>query len=524
MASGSASPTPDTDAAGAADSDAAGAADSTAAGAGGKGSTGTPDQPEPTDELVVTHHRLPTPDGELGYTVTTGRIVLREEVLTDGAFDGHKAVVEMFVVAYTLDDADPLARPVTFAFNGGPGSSSVWLHLGLLGPRRVVSGDVDSPAPPPYGLADNDETLFMHSDLVFIDPVSTGFTRTVKGGKPATYHGFKADRDAVAELIRLWTTRNNRWLSPKFLAGESYGTLRAAALAGRLAERHGMALNGIMLISAVIDMGTVFFTPGNDDPYALFLPTYAALAHYHGKHPNRTLAEVVEEARELAERDYLWALARGARLSARRRRNIAERIASVIGLPVDYVLRADLRIEHQHFFAELRRSENLAIGRLDGRFVGTPADGNAATLTADPSYLAIQAPYTAAINHYLRAELGYSSDLPYEVLTANVWPWSYADFENRSVSVVDDLSAAMRGNPFLKVHVAFGYYDGATPFAAAEQTIAHLRIPSALHDNISGRYYEAGHMMYVHEPSRLTQSADLAEFVRWATGGPAPAS
>ena len=283
-----------------------------------------------------------------------------------------------------------------------------------------------------------------------------------------------------------------------------------------------MALNGVMLISSVIDMGTVFFSPGNDTPYVLFLPTYAALAHYHGKHPDRTLDEVVTEARELAERDYPWALARGARLTADERLDIATRVASVTGLDVDYVLRADLRVEHQHFYAELRRGEGLSIGRLDGRFTGMPDDGNEATLSSDPSYAAIQAPYTAAANHYLRAELEYSSDLPYEILTAKVWPWSYSDFENRSVSVVEDLSAAMRQNPYLKVHVAYGHFDGATPFAAAEQTMAQLRIPEELRSNISGRYYEAGHMMYVHEPSRLAQSADLAEFIAWATGGPHP--
>jgi carboxypeptidase C (cathepsin A) len=411
---------------------------------------------------------------------------------------------------------------VTFAFNGGPGSSSVWLHLGLLGPRRVVSGDAGDPVPPPYRLVDNPETLLAHTDLVFLDPMSTGYTRTVTGGKPGDYHGFKADRDAVAEMIRLWTTRNGRWLSPKFLAGESYGTLRAAALAGHLSERHGMALNGIMLISSVLDMGSIVFSPDNDAPYVHYLPTYAALAHYHGKHPGRELEEVVAEGTELAERDYPWALSRGARLSADERADLVHRIAAVTGLSEQYVDRADLRVEHQRFFAELLRSEGLATGRLDGRFTERPANLNAEKLAVDPSYSAIQGPYTAAANHYLRTELEYHSDLPYEILTDRVHPWSYADFEGRSVSVVDDLAAAMRANPFLKVHVAFGYHDGATPFAAAEHVLAHLRIPESARGNISRRYYPAGHMMYVHEPSRVAQSADLAAFVAWATGGPNP--
>ena len=483
---------------------------------------GAPAEP-PTDDLVVTRHRIVTTAGEIAYTATTGRIVLREEVLTDGAFEGHRPKAEMFVVAYTLDDADPATRPVTFAFNGGPGSSSVWMHLGLLGPRRVLCGDVGELAAPPYRLVDNAETLLRATDLVFIDPMSTGFTRAVQGGKPADYHGFTADRDSVAELIRLWTTRNGRWLSPKFLAGESYGTLRAAALAAHLGDRHGLTLNGLILISSVLDMGTVFFTAGNDAPYLRYLPTYAALAHYHGLLDDEIdLDTAISRAEQLADRDYAWALSRGARLSPAERREMAQRLAAVIGLSAEYLERADLRVEHQHFFAELLRNRGLTIGRLDGRFTGPAGDLNAATITAEPSYAAIQGPYTATANHYLRAELEYSSDLAYEILTDRVQPWSYSEFENRSVTVVDELAEAMRGNAFLRVHVAFGWYDGATPFAASEDQLAHLKIPRERQQNISRRYYPAGHMMYVHEPSRLQQSADLLAFINWATGGRSP--
>lgn len=479
--------------------------------------TEKPDKPQPADELVTTSHRIETAGGPLDYTATTGRIVIREEQLTDGAFGGHQPTIEMFVTSYTVPDADPATRPVTFCFNGGPGSSSVWLHLGLFGPRRVLSGDVDDRARPPFRLADNAETLLQQTDLVFIDPMSTGYTRPVDGGKPDSYHGFKGDRDAVAELIRLWTTRNNRWLSPKFLAGESYGTLRAAALAAYLNDRTGLALNGIMLISAVLDMGTVVFTPGNDEPYVHYLPTYAALAHYHGLHSDRPLEEVVADATTFADRDYRWALSRGSRLSAAERTEIAERVAALTGLSPDYVRRADLRIEHQHFFAELLRDRGLAVGRLDGRFTAAPRDRNAATIEVDASYSHIQAPYTAAVNHYLRAELEYANDLHYEIITDKVHPWSYAEFENRSVNVVDDLASAMRTNPSLKVYVAFGYHDGATPFAAAEHTLAALNIPEELQGNISRSYFPAGHMMYVHEPSRIRQSAELAEFLAAAS-------
>lgn len=477
---------------------------------------------EPEDQLVTTAHSIQTESGELSYTVTTGRVVLREEVITDGKFDGHQAKAEMFITAYTLDSAIISDRPVTFAFNGGPGSSSVWLHLGLLGPRRVVSGDVDTMVAPPFGLTDNAETLLSHTDLVFIDPVSTGYSRTISGGEPKKFHGFGPDRDSVGELIRLWTSRNGRWLSPKFLAGESYGTTRAAALASHLSDRYGMAMNGVILISSVLDMGSVFFTDGNDLPYVTFLPTYAALAHYHGMIPDRSQQEVLAAAEALAERDYPWALSRGARLPEAERADMVGRLSAVTGLSADYIDRADLRIEHQHFFAELLRHRGLATGRLDGRFTAVPKNRNASTLESDPSYDAIRGPYSAAANHYLRVELGYEVDLPYEILTDKVWPWSYSDFENRAVSVAQELATAIRTNPFLKVHVAFGYQDGATPYYAAEHVLAQLNIPESLRENISRKYYQAGHMMYVHEESRLQQSADLAQFITWATGGPRP--
>src|SRR5690349_6728203 len=215
-------------------------------------STGTKPA-KPVDDLVTTQHTLTVDGQELRYTATTGRIVLREEVVTDGKFDGLKPKAEVFLTAYTLDDADAQERPVTFAFNGGPGSSSIWLHLGLLGPRRVVSGDVGELAPPPYALVDNEETLLKYSDVVFIDPVSTGVSRAVEGEKPGDYHGFTRDLESVGEVIRLWTSRNGRWMSPKFLAGESYGTTRAAGLASHLQERYGMYLNGVMLISVVLE-------------------------------------------------------------------------------------------------------------------------------------------------------------------------------------------------------------------------------------------------------------------------------
>jgi len=468
----------------------------------------------PSDDLTETHHTLATPAGEIRYTVSAGRIALREQVHEDGNFKGLEAKAEMFIAAYTLDGADPATRPVTFAFNGGPGSSSVWLHLGLLGPRRVLMGDAGSLAPPPYGIGDNADSLLVHSDLVFIDPVSTGYSRVVAGGKPSEYHGFQRDLESVGELIRLWTSRNGRWLSPKYLAGESYGTVRASALAAYLQRQFSLFCNGIMLISSVIDMGTIRFWEGNDLPAVLYLPTYAALAHYHGLHGNRQLRDVIDEAVALAEGPYLRGLARGSRLPAADRADLVRRVAAVTGLAEDYVRRVNMRIEHRRFFRELLRDRGQVIGRLDGRFIGYEPDGGGEMPSHDPSNVAISGPYSAALNHYVRAELGYESDLPYEVLTNRVQPWSYAEFEGRHVTVSSMLGEAMRHNPHLRVYVGCGYYDGATPFFAAEHAFAHLDIPDELRSNISFDYYEAGHMMYVHEPSRLRQSATLAAFVR----------
>ncbi|GAA1608175.1 peptidase S10 [Nonomuraea maheshkhaliensis] len=462
------------------------------------------------DNLVTTSHTLPSGQS---YTATTGTMVLREEVVTDGKFEGLRPKAEVFVTAYTLDGAEPLSRPVTFAFNGGPGSSSVWLHLGVLGPRRVVMGDAGALLPPPYGLADNEESLLQVSDLVFIDPVSTGYSRVAEGEKTEPYHGFAGDLESVGEVIRLWTTRNGRWMSPKFLAGESYGTVRAAGLADHLQSRYGMYFNGVILISSVLDYITGEFNDGNDLAYALYLPTYAAIAHHHGLHGDRPLAEVLREAEEYASGEYLWALTRGNRLTAEERSAAVARVAALAGLSEDYVDRVNLRIEHIRFFTEVLRPRRQVVGRLDGRFTGWDPDSGREHFTADPSMDAIMGPYSAALNHYLRTELGYANDLPYEILTSRVQPWSYKEFENAHVQVASNLGAAMRANPHLRVHVACGYHDGATPYFAAEHTFAHLPVPAELAARIEFRYYEAGHMMYVHEPSRLAQSAHLAAFV-----------
>lgn len=472
---------------------------------------------EPSDDVVATKHELKAGRTTLAYTATTGRVVLRDEVYEDGKFAGFKAKAEMSVTSYVVDGPDGSAdpkRPVTFAFNGGPGSSSVWLHMGLFGPRRVLMGDAGDLAAPPYDLADNAESLLAVSDLVFIDPVSTGYSRVLEGEKPEPFHGYQGDIESVAELIRIWTSRHKRWMSPKFLAGESYGTLRAAAMAEHLQTRHSMFVNGLILVSSVLDLSSIDFeNQRNDRAHALYLPTYAAIAHYHGKHGRKSLKAVLADAEEYAAREYPWVLSRGERLTIKERAHAVRRIAALSGLSEDYVDRADLRIEHWRFFGELLRDQRRTVGRLDGRFSGPAASAIAENMDADPSHDAIMGPYAAAFNHYVRDELGYENDLPYEQISRRVHPWSYKDFEGRPVDVTPKLERAMRQNPHLKVHVAYGYYDGATPHFAAEDVVAHLQIPAELRGNIEHAYYPAGHMMYVHEPTRRQQSKDLAEFV-----------
>lgn len=472
--------------------------------------------PIPEEKLVQTQHTV-TIDGQtIHYTATTGTILLKEEVDEKG----EEVKASVFYVAYTRDDVDdPAGRPITFSFNGGPGSSSVWLHLGLLGPRRVLMDDIGNPTPPPYRLVDNAYSLLDLTDLVFIDPVSTGYSRAVPGEKPKQFHGFKKDIESVAEFIRVYTGRVKRWASPKFLIGESYGTTRAAGLSGHLQERHGMYLNGIMLISSILNFQTARFTSGNDLPYILFLPTYTATAWYHQRLPadlqadlHQTLAEV--EAFALGE--YTLALMQGDALPEEARSTIAHKLARYTGLSVDYVLRTDLRIQIHRFVKELRRDERRTVGRLDSRFSGIDRDAAGEQNEFDPSYATIQGPYTATFNDYVRRELAFESDLPYEILTGRVWPWSYGEHENQFVDVGETLRKAISQNPYLKVIVANGYFDLATPYLATRYTFNHLGLDPSLRGNVSMTYYEAGHMMYVHMPSLIQLKADLAAFIRAA--------
>lgn len=482
-------------------------------------------KPAPADQLVSTQHAITLAGQEMRYTVTAGTIVLKEEAEKTGEkageSEGEKPKASVFFIAYTRDDvADKARRPLTFSFNGGPGSSSVWLHLGLLGPRRVVMGDDGGLPPPPFRLTDNEFSLLDLTDLVFIDPVSTGFSRPVAGEKAREFHGFKRDIESVGDFIRLYTTRYGRWTSPKFLIGESYGTTRAAGLSGYLQERHGLYLNGIMLISSILDFSTADFNPGNDLPYILFVPTYAATAWYHGRLPvelqGLDLRTFLTEVEGFALGPYTLALMKGAALTAEARAGIATRLARYTGLSPDYVDGADLRINIHRYVKELLRDERRTIGRLDSRFKGIDRDASGENHEYDPSMTNIMGPYTAAFNDYVRGELKFESDLPYEVLNPKVWPWDYSEHENRYVNVAETLRKAMSINPYLKVFVANGYYDLATPYCATEYTFNHLGLDPSLRGNISMAYYPAGHMMYIHLPSLARLREDLAGFLRGA--------
>ncbi|MGO3208514.1 MULTISPECIES: S10 family peptidase [unclassified Brachybacterium] len=481
------------------------------------GPSSAAEKPAREDHLVTTLHSLALPDGTLDYTATAGTVVLKEE--PEGEEYGRGAAyAELFSVSYVaqgVDGAEP--RPVMFAFNGGPGASTVWLHLGLLGPRRVDSGDAGSPTAPPHRLLDNHETILRDADLVVVDAMTTGYSRPAPGQKPDRHHGLTADRDLIAAFIIDWLSRNQRWTSPIHLAGESYGTTRASAVAAHLMDRYYVAVAGIALISPVLDFGTIVFSEGNDSPYIHYLPTYAAIAHAHGKHEGRLLQDVVDEAEAFAEQEYPALLAAGLRLAPEQTQEAAARIGALIGVDPDWVERADLRVEHLAFLAELLRDQGLVTGRIDGRFTAPAGNGNSARMETDPSIDQLAPSYTAAINQYLRSELEFSSDVIYEIMSGRVHPWSYKDFENRSVEVASDLSRLLRKSPHTKVLVSHGYHDAATPFHASETVLAQLAIPREDYsERIRIEYYEAGHMMYCHEPSRLALSQHLSEFVTGA--------
>jgi len=479
---------------------------------------------EAKDEKKTTPEKAPAQEFSQTPIITKGTVTIKGKSIPYTATTGFMNITDdngavkatMFYVAYVRSDMPSEKRPITYAFNGGPGSSSVWLHMGALGPKRVVLTDKGDMPKPPGNMVDNEYSWLEFTDLVFIDPVGTGYSRPAKDEKKEQFHGLDEDVTSVGTFIRLYTTQNKRWLSPKFLAGESYGTTRAAYLSDHLADRHGMYVNGILLISMVLDFQTLRFSPANDLPCALFLPTYAATAMYHGKLDESLRAnqeKSLEEIRSWALNDYLTYLAKGHVASDAEHKAVTEKLSRYTGLSQEFIATTHNRPDIFRFTKELLRDEGKTVGRLDSRFTGIDRDNAGENFEYDPSYNAvIYAPFTSTVNHYLRSTLGFESDLPYEILTGKVQPWNWGSAERGFPYVGEALRKAMTKNKFLKVYVANGWYDLATPFFAAEYTMNHLPLESSLRNNISMKYYRSGHMMYIEKESLKQFTKDVEQF------------
>ena len=493
--------------------------------------TTAPSSPALSEKPFSISRSQVTIDGRvIPYTATAGELTILKPDEKPGA--------SMFFVAYTRDDIkDKSTRPITFCFNGGPGSSTVWLHLGGLGPKKVALTDEGYPIKVPLDVIDSEDSLLDVTDLVFVDAVSTGYSRPLPGEDRSQFHGVEEDANAFAEFIRIFLTRFDRWLSPKFLIGESYGTTRAAVLSGVLQNRtYGIYLNGIVLLSSVLDFATLSFTPGNNLAYIIFLPHYTATAWYHKVLPaefgNRPLEEVLQQARKFALEEYSVALLKGNTLSPEEVEAMARKIASFTGLSTSFIKNSNLRIRHDRFVKELLREKRLTVGRLDSRFTGRDADAAGETYEFDPSSALIMGPFSAALNNYVSTALKYKKEVPYAIY-GNVYPWNF-NFQPaqpgvpsaRAASrgsrdgflyVAEVLRRAMAENTGLKIFCCNGYYDGATPFFGTEYTFSQFMLDGSFKDRIRMGYYEAGHMMYIHKPSLKKLKADLASFIRWAT-------
>ena len=466
-----------------------------------------------------------------GSTVLNGRTLDYSSVaefvpVVAGGIDEKRGDIEaaVFMTAYLLNDAPAAVRPVCFAFNGGPGSASIWLHLGALGPKRVVINEDGTMPPPPYRVTDNKESWFQHFDLVFIDPPHTGYSMTASEEARKKALSVDGDANVLAECVRTWLGRHRRWGSPIYIAGESYGTTRAAVLADKLQD-YGVALSGLVLVSCAMDLQTLIFAPGNELPYALFLPAYAGVAQYHGKLKGR-LAESAAAARTAAaqyvQEEYLGALHEGSRLPAAARRRVVQRVAELTGLPPSLVEQRNLRISEETFFVELLRDRGQILGRLEARVTGPMGASRSNAWEFDPGTDALVAPYTMAAHAYMSENLGIQMQDRYEVLSMEAnkhWDWNRGEQKGNSYACTSpDLARALRRNPHLRVLVASGYYDLGTPYSASDWSLAHLDIPADVRTRIEHHYYDAGHMMYTRESDLKKLKADLEAWLQ--AGGP----
>ena len=454
---------------------------------------------------AVTRHAVVVAGKELGYTATAGMLPIVNDA---GETEAH-----IFYIAYTAGSQGPGSRPLMFLFNGGPGSSSVWLHMGAAGPKRVrMLADGRMP-PPPYLLADNESTWLDRTDLVFIDPVGTGYSRAVKPELARKFSSVGGDIDAVGRFIRLYLSRNDRWQSPLFLAGESYGTFRAAGLSEYLAE-HGIALNGIVLVSSILNMQTISFNNGNDLPYQLALPSYTATAWYHRKLSPELqvdLDKTLAAAELWAGTAYLTALDRGDRLTADERRVVVDGVARYTGLDRSLIDSLNLRVEARSFVRELLRERGETVGTMDSRFTA-PNPEPATPHVFDPTVAAIRPPFTATFNEYVRSDLGFRTELEYFILGGGIGSWDW-EAKNSYADTSDNLRNTLAKNPYMKLFVGSGLFDLATPLSASDYTLAHLGLPPSFRKNIVSHRYRAGHMFYLDSVARARLKRDLAEFI-----------
>ncbi|MFC7498709.1 S10 family peptidase [Enterovirga sp. GCM10030262] len=461
----------------------------------------------PPPSVSVTRHKGNFGGQAISYTATTGETYLKAEDGTPRA--------SIFSVSYVKEPRDP-NRPITFLFNGGPGSGSVWLHMGAFGPKRVaIPSDGTDDGAPPYPILDNPDSLLDVTDIVFIDPVGTGFSHALGKTDPKEFWGVTKDAESVAQFIRLWLNDNGRWNSPKYLGGESYGTTRSAAVVNQLTGAYNdVALNGIILISTVLDFGAGADTPGNEMTHVLNVPSMAATALYHGKAQAPSVEQFVEEARQWAIGPYAAALLKGNALGAYERAEVRRELARFTGLSEAYLEQADLRVEPSRFYKELLRDRGLTVGRLDSRYTGRDYDNAGERPDNDPSFYGIDAGYTAAINAHVRGNLDYHTDRSY-VTIGRVGPWDWRLGDGRDsdayLNVAPYIGKALRENNALRVFVGQGYYDFATPFFAAEYSLSRTGMPS---ERIHYEYYDSGHMMYVRDEDRAKLSSDIRDFIR----------
>lgn len=461
-------------------------------------------------EPAVTEHRVRIDGNQVRYRTVAGDTLIHN--------DNDEAIAAIYSTAYFRTDVrDGETRPITFVFNGGPGSSSVWLHLGLYGPKKVVvPSDAENPGAAPYDLRDNPHSLLDVTDLVFVDPVGTGFSRAVGVGENSDFWGVQKDGQVLAEFIRLFVSEHNRWNSPKYLSGESYGTARVGALLQELQQGWGsMTINGVHLISSIVDFRTTRTSPGNDLPYVFFLPTYAATAWYHNALAERPeeLEPFLDQARDFATRQLHVALLEGARLSDSEYDEVVAGLQRFTGLSESYIRNSNLRIEPHRFFRELLRDRGQVVGRLDSRFIGTESDNVGERPIADPSGYGIDGAYTAAINHHLRNNLDVRRSAEYHILSGNVfanWDWGMPPGQQQGYhNLAPHFAIAQQRNKDFRIFIANGYYDAATPFFATEHSFNnHGMDPS----RVEMKYYEAGHMMYIHHPSLEQLAKDLRAF------------